>query len=96
MNAIKSLFAKIASFFKSKEEPAMTEVAATTTDQTAAASVTSAKITATSVLSTDTLKSLLITLGHDVEAEWDHLIALATKPTATPSTSVVAEPVAAA
>lgn len=28
---------------------------------------------------TGKLKALLITLGHDIEAEWDHLIALAKK-----------------
>jgi hypothetical protein len=28
---------------------------------------------------TSKLKALLITLGHDIEAEWDHLIALAKK-----------------
>lgn len=28
---------------------------------------------------TDKLKALLIAIGHDIEAEWDHLIALAKK-----------------
>ncbi len=27
----------------------------------------------------DKLKALLITLGHDIEAEWEHLVALAQK-----------------
>ncbi len=30
-------------------------------------------------VNTDTLKALLLTLGHDIEAEWDHLVALAKK-----------------
>ena len=31
------------------------------------------------VVNTDTLRSLLVVLGHDIEADWDHLVALARK-----------------
>lgn len=30
-------------------------------------------------LNVDTLKALLLALGHDIEADWEHLIALAKK-----------------
>jgi hypothetical protein len=32
---------------------------------------------ATTSVDTDKLKALLVALGHSVEAEWDHLVALA-------------------
>ncbi|QKZ05842.1 hypothetical protein [Pseudomonas eucalypticola] len=39
------------------------------------------EVTTTPATTTDTdkLKALLVALGHDVEAEWDHLIALVQK-----------------
>ena len=30
-------------------------------------------------VNTDTLRSLLVVLGHDVEADWEHVVALARK-----------------
>ncbi|MBD1590373.1 hypothetical protein HAQ06_27500, partial [Pseudomonas sp. C2L12B] len=36
-------------------------------------------IVETTAIDTDKLKALLITLGHDIEAEWEHLVALAKK-----------------
>lgn len=38
-----------------------------------------APVAPTPVVDTDKLKALLITLGHDVEADWDHLVALVKK-----------------
>lgn len=38
-----------------------------------------APIAPTPVVRTGVLKSLLIAMGHDVEADWDHLVALASK-----------------
>ncbi|MBC8786535.1 hypothetical protein [Pseudomonas fluorescens] len=44
-----------------------------------AAPVVAAPAPAVPAVNTDTLKALLLTLGHDIEAEWEHLVALATK-----------------
>ncbi|OIN44526.1 hypothetical protein [Pseudomonas costantinii] len=41
--------------------------------------VVAAPAPAVPAVNTDTLKALLLTLGHDIEAEWDHLVALAKK-----------------
>ncbi|NWE36990.1 hypothetical protein HX800_33500 [Pseudomonas gingeri] len=51
--------------------------AATPSPAPAAAPVAAAPVEP--AVNTDTLKALLLTLGHNIEAEWDHLIALAKK-----------------
>ncbi|MGS0735554.1 hypothetical protein ACVBEG_03110 [Pseudomonas sp. GG8] len=68
MNWFKTLLAKFAGS-RHIEEIAMPEVDAAT----AVIPVSPTE------LNTDTLKALLLALGHDVEADWEHLVALAKK-----------------
>ncbi|MBD1553618.1 hypothetical protein [Pseudomonas typographi] len=69
-----SILTKIKSFFtKTTEEPTMADTASTTAVPETPA------IVETTAIDTDKLKALLITLGHDIEAEWEHLVALAKK-----------------
>jgi len=78
---LKSSFAWVAKLFT--EVPTMTDEttaaapAAAPTPAPAAAPVAEAPVEPT--VNTDTLKALLLTLGHNIEAEWDHLVALAKK-----------------
>lgn len=69
MNWFKSLLAKFASLSHPEEKP-MNVVDDTTVTAIPAASTE---------LNIDTLKALLLALGHDIEADWEHLIALAKK-----------------
>jgi len=66
MNILKSIRAWF-SGLTTKKEPVMADPTP---------EVTTAPATTTD---TDKLKALLVALGHDVEAEWDHLIALVQK-----------------
>ncbi|WP_218180343.1 hypothetical protein, partial [Pseudomonas gingeri] len=79
---LNSSFAWLAKLFT--EVPTMTDEttaapapAATPSPAPAAAPVAAAPVEP--AVNTDTLKALLLTLGHNIEAEWDHLIALAKK-----------------
>lgn len=75
---IQSSPADIGTAASAQPDPLLASSAATPT--TVAGQQVSAQTQASQpVLDTTKLKALLITLGHDVEAEWDHLIALAKK-----------------
>ena|GEM_PF-4386107 len=56
-----------------------TPAAADTPAVAAAPAVVATPAAAVAPVNTDILKALLLTLGHDIEAEWDHLVALAKK-----------------
>ncbi|WP_110951358.1 hypothetical protein [Pseudomonas bohemica] len=67
MNLLNRLFAYLASIYT--KEPTM---ATTTTEPTV-------DTPTTATVDTNKLKALLVALGHDIEAEWEHLVALAKK-----------------
>lgn len=60
------------------KEPVMADETVADTTATEAATTPVAEA-ATTALNTDTLKSILAALGHDLEAVWDDAIALAKK-----------------
>ncbi|MBD1589771.1 hypothetical protein [Pseudomonas typographi] len=64
-------------FTKTTKEPTMADTASTAA--AAPAVPETPAIVETTAIDTDKLKALLITLGHDIEAEWEHLVALAKK-----------------
>lgn len=77
---LKSSFAWLAKLFT--EVPTMTDETIAAAPAAPAATPSPASAAAAPVepaVNTDTLKALLLTLGHNIEAEWDHLIALAKK-----------------
>ncbi|MBD1602093.1 hypothetical protein [Pseudomonas typographi] len=66
-------------FTKTTKEPTMADTASTAAAAAAPAVPEAPAIVETTAIDTDKLKALLITLGHDIEAEWEHLVALAKK-----------------
>ena len=77
-SAIESFKAWLSGIFTTKE-PVMADETLTDTPATEAATATQVIEVSTATVNTDTLKSILAALGHDLEAVWDDAIALAKK-----------------
>jgi hypothetical protein len=77
-SAIESLKAWLSGLFTTKEPVMADETNASTTDIETVAAAPAVEAPTTAV-NTDTLKSILSALGHDLEAVWDDAIALAKK-----------------